>query len=1116
MTSPSSATWYKNAIIYEVHVRAFYDSNSDGIGDFPGMAQKLDYLEDLGVTAIWLLPFNPSPLRDDGYDIANYTDVHPAYGTLRDFQRFLREAHRRGLRVITELVLNHTSDQHAWFQRSRRALPGSRWRNYYVWSDTPDKYRDARIIFKDFESSNWSWDPIAKAYYWHRFYSHQPDLNWDNPEVRDAMFAAMDFWLDLGVDGLRLDAVPYLLEREGTNCENLPETHDALRELRKHVDEKYHDRMLLAEANQWPEDAAAYFGNGDECHMAFHFPVMPRLFMSLRMEDRYPVTDILKLTPPIPETCQWALFLRNHDELTLEMVTDEERDYMNRTYARDREMRINLGIRRRLAPLLENDRRRIELMNALLFSLPGTPVIYYGDEIGMGDNVFLGDRNGVRTPMQWSSDRNAGFSRTNPQRLYLPVNIDPEYHYETVNVEAQQNNPHSLLWWTKRLIQQRKQFRAFGSGNLEFLYPSNRKVLAFIRQFGDEKVLVVANLSRFTQCVELDLTSLQGSVPVEVFGRTKFPSITEHFYLLSLGPHAFYWFNLQPRETTQESLNVSGAPQELPVVPVGLAEDVFSEDTLQKLQHLIPSMLRSRPWFLGKRRYITRVELQNVLALPETSAHLLFLNVEYGDGDPEVYLVPISVATGDKSEAILRERPEVVLARLDGPGPETTALLYASTFDRDFSDSLLRAIVRRRKIRGEFGELVGAHTREFRKAWTSARSNLEPSPQRTDQCFTVINYGEDFVLKLYRKLEEGINPGREVPEFLSEQTSFTAIPRALGSLDYRRDPAGLLPQICIGTLSSFVPHATNGWTYTLDHLGLFFEHALAIPQEDSRLRDLKSPDLWAPTDDPVPPLIVELVGNHVDSVRLLAQRTAEIHLALSSRSDISDFAPEPFTTFYRQGIYHGIIGQLNRSFETLRSRIQGLSANARADISEVLNREGEIRDRLLLLRDKRLSGNRIRQHGDYQLTNVLYSGSDWVITNFEGDPYRPLSERRIKRSALRDVATMLRSFHYASHAALFGDVPGIVPSRESHPQLERWARTWYQWVSAIFIQNYLKVGVGGNFLPQTDEEVRILLGAYMIERALTEIEYELEHRPEWIRIPVHGILGQLKPTDSQG
>ena len=510
MTLFPNVTWYKDAIIYEVHVRAFFDSVTDGIGDFGGLTQRLPYLEDLGVTAVWLLPFCPSPLRDDGYDIADYTDVHPSYGTLKDFQRFLREAHRRGLRVITELVLNHTSDQHVWFQRSRRAAPGTRWRNFYVWSDTPEKYRDARIIFKDFETSNWTWDPLAKAYYWHRFYSHQPDLNWDNPEVRDAMYAAMDFWFDLGVDGLRLDAVPYLFERSGTNCENLPETHEALRELRKHVDGKYSDRMLLAEANQWPEDAVAYFGNGDECHMAFHFPLMPRLFMALRMEDRYPITDILKLTPPIPENCQWAMFLRNHDELTLEMVTDEERDYMYRTYARDREMRINLGIRRRLAPLLENDRPRIEMMNALLFSLPGTPVIYYGDEIGMGDNIFLGDRNGVRTPMQWSSDRNAGFSRANPQRLYLPVNIDPEYHYETINVEAQQNNPHSLLWFTKRLIQQRKQFQAFGRGTLEFLYPGNRKVLAFIRQYGDEKLLVVANLSRFTQCVELELAGHEG------------------------------------------------------------------------------------------------------------------------------------------------------------------------------------------------------------------------------------------------------------------------------------------------------------------------------------------------------------------------------------------------------------------------------------------------------------------------------------------------------------------------------------------------------------------------------------------------------------------------------
>ena len=560
--------WYKDAIIYEVHVRAFFDSVTDGIGDFGGLTQKLPYLEDLGVTAVWLLPFCPSPLKDDGYDISDYTDVHRSYGSLKDFQRFMREAKSRGLKVITELVLNHTSDQHSG-SNAPACAPGSRWRDFYVWSDTSDKYRDARIIFKDFESSNWTWDPVAKAYYWHRFYSHQPDLNWENPEVRKAMFAAMDFWFDLGVDGLRLDAVPYLFEREGTNCENLPETHTALKELRKHVDEKYEGRMLLAEANQWPEDAVAYFGKGDECHMAFHFPIMPRLFMGLRMEDRHPITEILRITPPIPENCQWAMFLRNHDELTLEMVTDEERDYMYRSYAQDRGMRINLGIRRRLAPLLENDRRRIELMNALLLSLPGTPVLYYGDEIGMGDNIYLGDRNGVRTPMQWSPDRNAGFSRANPQKLYLPVNIDPEYHYEALNVETQNNNSHSLLWWMKRMIAQRKQHPAFGRGKMEILFPPNRKILAFVREFEDEKILVVANLSRFTQCAELDLSRHREAVPVEVFGRNRFPAITEQPYLLSLGPHAFQWFHLQPVEQSQESFSVTARAEDIPVLADG-------------------------------------------------------------------------------------------------------------------------------------------------------------------------------------------------------------------------------------------------------------------------------------------------------------------------------------------------------------------------------------------------------------------------------------------------------------------------------------------------------------------------------------------------------------------
>jgi maltose alpha-D-glucosyltransferase/alpha-amylase len=536
--------WYKDAVIYELHVRAFSDSDGDGVGDFAGLTRKLDYLQDLGVTALWLLPFYPSPLRDDGYDIADYGDVHPSYGALRDVEVLLREAHRRGLRVITELVLNHTSDQHAWFQRARRAKAGSAWRNFYVWSDDAKRYPEARIIFKDFETSNWTWDPVANAYYWHRFYSHQPDLNFDNPAVRRAMLQVVDFWLKLGVDGLRLDAVPYLYERDGTNCENLPETHGFLRALRRHVEEHFEDRMLLAEANQWPEDAVAYFGAGDECHMAFHFPLMPRLFMATHMEDRFPVIDILAQTPAVPESCQWAVFLRNHDELTLEMVTDEERDYMYRVFAHDPQARINLGIRRRLAPLLGNHRRRIELLNGLLLSLPGTPVIYYGDEIGMGDNIYLGDRNGVRTPMQWTSGRNAGFSLASPQRLYLPVVVEAEYHPEAVSVEQQQRNTHSLLWWMKRLIGLRKRFKAFGRGTLEVLYPENRKVLAFVRRFEEERLLVVANLSRFVQYAELDLAAFRGAVPVEVFGGTEFPAVGDRPYFVTLAPHAFFWFAL--------------------------------------------------------------------------------------------------------------------------------------------------------------------------------------------------------------------------------------------------------------------------------------------------------------------------------------------------------------------------------------------------------------------------------------------------------------------------------------------------------------------------------------------------------------------------------------------
>jgi maltose alpha-D-glucosyltransferase / alpha-amylase len=541
--------WFKDAIIYETHVKAFFDSDNDGIGDFKGLTNKLDYLVELGVTCLWLLPFFPSPLRDDGYDISDYLNVHPSYGTLQDFKIFLDAAHQRDLQVLIELVVNHTSDQHPWFQAARRAPPGSPEREFYVWSESDHRYSKARIIFTDTEKSNWSWDPEAKAYYWHRFFSHQPDLNFDNPAVLEEVLKTMRFWFDMGVDAMRLDAIPYLVEREDTNCENLAETHQIVKRIRRELDSRYTNRMLLAEANQWPEDVRQYFGDEDEFHMAFHFPLMPRIFMALRLEDRLPVTDIMSRTPEIPARCQWGLFLRNHDELTLEMVTDDERDYMYFAYGSDPRMRLNLGIRRRLAPLMENNPRRIELINSILFSFPGTPIIYYGDEIGMGDNIYLGDRNGVRTPMQWTPDRNAGFSRANPAQLYSPVISDPVYGYEAVNVEAQQSDSSSLLHWMRNMIALRKLFRVFGRGSLEFLSPSNRKCLAYLRRDGADQVLCVANLSRFSQPVELDLSRLAGMTPVEMLGYTEFPAIDASPYRLSMSPYGFFWFELQGGRT---------------------------------------------------------------------------------------------------------------------------------------------------------------------------------------------------------------------------------------------------------------------------------------------------------------------------------------------------------------------------------------------------------------------------------------------------------------------------------------------------------------------------------------------------------------------------------------
>ncbi|HLI82738.1 MAG TPA: maltose alpha-D-glucosyltransferase [Bryobacteraceae bacterium] len=1082
--------WYRDAIIYEVHVKAYRDSNADGMGDFAGITQKLDYLHDLGVTAIWVLPFCPSPLKDDGYDISDYTDVHPAYGSLRDFHIFLREAHDRGLRVITELVLNHTSDQHVWFQRSRRAPPGSRWRNYYVWSDTPDKYREARIIFKDFESSNWSWDPVAKAYYWHRFYSHQPDLNFDNPEVRQSMMAAVDFWFDMGVDGLRLDAVPYLYERDGTDCENLPETHAFLKDLRAHIDSKYSGRMLLAEANQWPEDAISYFGSGDECHMAFHFPLMPRLFMAIRMEDRYPVTEILQQTPPIPEGCQWALFLRNHDELTLEMVTDEERDYMNRVYAQDRHMRINLGIRRRLAPLLENDRRRIELMNALLFSLPGTPVIYYGDEIGMGDNFYLGDRNGVRTPMQWSADRNAGFSRANPQKLYLPVIIDPEYHYEAVNVETQQDNPHSMLWWMKRMLALRKQWKSLGRGSLEFLAPQNRRILAFTREYNGEQLLIVANLSRFAQATEIDLSGFKGMVPQELFGRAEFPPVTDRPYFLSLGPHAFYWFALHPLEAPAASLRIRrGEP---PTIRIQSWEEIFVEPVRQALSGMMPAFLRARNWFSAKGRSVRLAEIGEIVSFPRSRSFLVLIRVEYDSGDPELYTVPVTLLTGEPDDS------SFVLARLEAPDG-SSALLYSAFRDPAFCNELLTAMLRRRRHAGRNGYLIGSHTRALRRLLGTERPNLDPRVAGSNQENTAVFYGDRLALKILRKVEPGAHPEVEIGSFLT-QLGFPNTPPLAGSLEYR--PADGYP-ITLALLTGFVHEATDGWAYTLNQLGVFYEHALARspagpPGEETAAQEAAH----------------ELLGSYLENMRLLGQRTAELHAALLADSANPEFAAEPFTDFYRSGLYHGILNRCYRMTDELRAALPHLPEPALVEARGLLDRQNEIRTSLRFIRDQRLNTMRIRVHGDYRLEQVLYTGRDFVIIDFEGDPRRPLSQRRIKRSPLEDVASMLDSLYHAAHGVLFGDAPGVIPQPENLDALETWAKFWFRWAARSFVRAYRDAlqhaPAAATLLPSDQNHFRKLLMMFLLDQSFRRVSDALTESPERIRIPAHAILELLE------
>jgi maltose alpha-D-glucosyltransferase/alpha-amylase len=1081
--------WYKDAIIYELRVRSFYDGDGDGVGDFRGLTSKLDYLQDLGVTALWLLPFYPSALRDDGYDIADYTSVHPELGTIEDFKEFLQEAHRRGLRVITELVLNHTSDQHPWFQRARRAPAGSSERNFYVWSDTADRYREARIIFQDFEPSNWSWDPVARAYFWHRFYGHQPDLNFENPDVHEALLRVVDFWFALGVDGMRLDAVPYLYEAEGTNCENLPPTHDFLRRLRAHVDARFPARMLLAEANQWPEDAAAYFGQGDECHMNFHFPLMPRMYMAIHMEDRFPILDIMAQTPQLDDSCQWALFLRNHDELTLEMVTDEERDYMYRAYAHEQAMRINLGIRRRLAPLCGNDRRTMELLNGLLFSMPGTPVLYYGDEIGMGDNVFLGDRNGVRTPMQWSADRNAGFSRANPQRLVLPIVIDPEYHYESVNVEAQQNNPRSLVWWMKRMITLRKQHQAFGRGTIEFLSPANHRVLAFVREHEGETILIVANLSRFPQHVDLDLSRWRGLRPRELYGHTKFPAVGEGLYPLTLGGHGFYWFALErPRGSDDELRALTYEP---PTVEARDPAALLRGGERGLLEEALPGFLHTRRWFTGRERVVSTVRIKESVAINGTT--LLLVEVSYEDDGEETYMLPVALV-GDNRWL----PPQALIANVKLPDGECR--LVDALEEQRSSRALLDATLSGVTATGREGVILAG----------PLDGNSEPPPPELElrniapeHGSAALQYGDKYLLKVYRRAEEGVGPELEIARFL-DRSAPGLTPHMVGAIEYRRDRA---EPITLAVLQRYVPNEGTAWVQAREELRRFFERVLASDRQAAAPPLPTVSVTESVTLDP-PAVVREEMGSYLDSAAQIGRRTAALHLALAADEEDRAFRPEPYTALDLRSKYQSLRNLAGKTLRQLKDLLPQLTPAAQTLAQILVDNESVILRSFASLLGHRLTARRIRTHGDYHLGQVLFTGKDYVIIDFEGSRDRTLSERRRKRSALVDVASMVRSFQFTAISVLLDQ---SVVRDEDRTLLSPWAEHWHTWAAAAFVRGYLDSTSGAPFVPAALEQVGAVLDALTVERGFLELRRDLEYPSSGrAAIPMRGLVRLLK------
>jgi maltose alpha-D-glucosyltransferase/alpha-amylase len=1095
--SAADPLWYKDAIIYELHVKAFMDGNNDGMGDFQGLLSKLDYLQDLGVTCLWLLPFFPSPLRDDGYDIADYLSVHPNYGTMEDFRAFLTEAHNRGLQVMIELVINHTSDQHPWFQRARRAPKGSPERDFYVWSDTDQKYTGARIIFTDTEKSNWTWDPEAQQYYWHRFFSHQPDLNYDNPVVIEEVVKVMHYWLDMGVDGLRVDAIPYLVEREGTNCENLPETHAVMKRIRREIDEKYSARAILAEANQWPDDVRIYYGDGDECHMAFHFPLMPRMYMALRQEDRLPITDIMAQTPEIPANCQWGLFLRNHDELTLEMVTDDERDYMYLAYSADPRMRINIGIRRRLAPLVDNNRRRIELLNSILFSFPGTPIVYYGDEIGMGDNIYLGDRNGVRTPMQWSGDRNAGFSRSVPAKLYSPVVMDPVWGYEAINVEAQQSDPSSLLSWMRNMIALRKLFQVFGRGTLKFLNPANRKILAYIREYKNEKILCVANLSRFAQPVELDLAAYIGLTPIEMLGYVEFPKIRSTAYPLTVGPYGFLWLELQPSlepvgptvaEVGETVLEVSG-PTDWMSVLEGNGRRELEESLLQ-------SYVTRQRWFGGKSRAISCVRIEDWAIFNQGISALVQAEIQYAEGGSDNYLITLGLLFGKAAELLREESPKAVIARITSI--EGDGVLHEAIFNDSASEALLALIAAGGELPSREGKIRGLPSSAFRQL--SGDEPVAPRRGSAEQSNTSILFGDKLIMKLFRRQQPGPNPDTEIGRFITESTHFTHIAPFAGSIEYVRE--GQEPST-LAMLQGLVSNEGDGWQWTLEELDRYYEASAA--RNFSQAGVAEGPvSLLRLSQAQETEFAREHVGSYLDAAALLGRRTAEMHLALATPTPDPAFTPEALHARDIDLLREELIAHAASAFASLKENVARLPDNVLEKAGLVLSRKSLVLDRFRRLSAVEVHALRTRIHGDYHLGQVLRAKGDFVILDFEGEPARSLAERRTKQSPLKDVAGMLRSFSYAAFSALMK-----YSSRrpEDFHRLEPWAQLWEQSVASAFLRTYCETAKGVQVVPSEPMLFQQLLEAYVIDKAFYELVYELNNRPTWVLIPLIGILG---------